>query len=400
MELTGGRPFWLINDGLLFHYPKLHHHTESEVVIIGGGISGALTAYFLTEAGIDCVLIDKRSIGLGSTCASTSLLQYELDIPLHLLSKKIGWNAASRTYQLCGEAIEILISIMTNIGYKEFEERNSLFFSTYRKEMQFIQDECKARRDAGFIVDILCKDELKKNFGLAAESGILSVKGASVNAYSLTHALLQYSMEKGLRVYDDTEIVAITHRKNFSEIKTNTGNTIKAGKVINATGYEVVNFIGKNIVDFYCTYAAISQEDQQGKNIWKNHALLWNTDDPYVYLRCTNDDRIIIGGHDVRFSNKVTRDIFLERKTRMLEKDFSRLFPHHSFQTAFSWCGTFGKTKDSLPYIGNYKQTYYALGFGGNGITFSVIAAKLLCELFQGKRNPDAAIFSFERKSV
>ena len=79
MELTAGYPFSLIKNGIPFEYPKLSKNVRSRVVVIGGGISGALTAYYLTEKGVDCILVDGRSIGLGSTCASTSLLQYELD---------------------------------------------------------------------------------------------------------------------------------------------------------------------------------------------------------------------------------------------------------------------------------------------------------------------------------
>jgi len=89
MRLTGGYPFWLIRDGLLYSYAKLLQHVKIDTVLIGGGISGALTAYYLTEAGIDCILVDSRTIGLGSTCGSTSLLQYELDVPLHRLKKKV-----------------------------------------------------------------------------------------------------------------------------------------------------------------------------------------------------------------------------------------------------------------------------------------------------------------------
>src|ERR1044072_443095 len=101
MQLTGGYPFSLINHGLLHSYPKLLKDITTNTAIIGGGISGALTAYYLTNAGIECILVDGRTIGLGSTCASTSLLQYELDIPLHKLKKLIGKNNAVRAYQRC-----------------------------------------------------------------------------------------------------------------------------------------------------------------------------------------------------------------------------------------------------------------------------------------------------------
>src|SRR5690242_17902621 len=116
MHLTGGSPFYLIKDGLQTAYPKLLQHIETNTVIIGGGISGALSAYYLTNAGVECILVDARTIGLGSTCASTSLLQYELDVPLHILKEKIGEKNAEKAYRLCGDAIDTITQIMNDIN--------------------------------------------------------------------------------------------------------------------------------------------------------------------------------------------------------------------------------------------------------------------------------------------
>ncbi|HEX5652531.1 MAG TPA: FAD-dependent oxidoreductase, partial [Chitinophagaceae bacterium] len=191
MELTAGQPFWLIKEGLLYHYPKLESNKKTRVVIIGGGITGALVAYQLTQVGIECILLDARSIGLGSTCASTSLLQYEMDIPLHRLSKQIGWEKAKRAYQACGEAIGKLVSIMEESGYSGFETNPSLFFSTHKKEAGFIKKEWQARKEAGFEVELLGTEEMRDFYGLKASHGILSATGATISTYTLTHHLLQ-----------------------------------------------------------------------------------------------------------------------------------------------------------------------------------------------------------------
>jgi glycine/D-amino acid oxidase-like deaminating enzyme len=399
MQLTGGYPFFLINDGLLHSYPKLLSNTETNTVIIGGGISGALTAYYLTNAGIDCILVDGRTIGLGSTCASTSLLQYELDAPLHVLKNKVGGKQAERVYQLCGKSIDTLTGIMKDIGFNDYERTRSLFFSTHRSEKKFMQHECAARKKTGFEVSLLNADELKKEYNLKAEYAILSKQGCIANAYTLTHALLQYGIKKGLKVFDRTCITDIHYKKNTT-LKTAEGFIIKAKNIINATGYEVVNFITKGVVDFYCTYATISEQNSEQKPHWKNNVMMWNTNDPYLYMRLTKDNRIIVGGRDEPFSNSFTRQVLLERKSRLLENDLNKVLPCIQFKKEFVWSGTFGKTKDSLPYIGTYKKTpnaYYALGFGGNGITFSVVAAEILCDILCGKPNPDAYLFSFER---
>ena len=107
-----------------------------------------------------------------------------------------------------------------------------------------------------------------------------------------------------------------------------------------------------------------------------------------------------MGGRDEEFYNPERRDKLIPKKTKQLVSDFKKLFPETDMIAEFSWTGTFGSTKDSLPYIGMYDKTpntYYALGFGGNGITFSVIAAEIICDLILGKKNKNAEIFAFKR---
>ena len=90
----------------------------------------------------------------------------------------------------------------------------------------------------------------------------------------------------------------------------------------------------------------------------------------------------------------------LNKKSTLLEKNFAKLFPGGSIKKEFAWSGVFGKTKDSLPYIGSYSKTprtLYALGFGGNGITFSLVAAEIITDLLLERKNKDADIFSFDR---
>lgn len=400
MELVAGEPYWLIQSGLPHHYSKLLQNAKCQALIIGGGISGALTAYFLAEAGVECILVDARSIGLGSTCASTSLLQYELDVPLHQLKKKVGEQKSIRAYQLCGEAVDKLCDVMSKIGFKQFDRRCSLYFSRRIKEREFMKNEWHARKQAGFEVEILGAEELKNVYGLKAACGILSMKGATNNAYAFTHELLQYCVQKGVKIFERTKITGITYRPDRVLLETEDGFSIKANYVINATGYEVTDFINKRIVDLDCTYAVVSYAQPEKKELWNNGLMMWNTDKPYVYMCTANDNRIVIGGRDERFVNIKTMHTYLPRKEVLLKKDFQKFFPSIFFKKEFAWSGVFGKTKDSLPYIGNYfktPRTFFALGFGGNGITFSLVAAEIIRDSLLGRRNKDAEIFSFSR---
>ncbi|MDE5889829.1 MAG: FAD-binding oxidoreductase, partial [Bacteroidales bacterium] len=83
MRLHSGLPYWIIKDQLYDYYNPLREDIYTDVAIIGAGITGALAAHALCKAGLECCVIDRRSIATGSSAASTALLQYEIDTPLH-----------------------------------------------------------------------------------------------------------------------------------------------------------------------------------------------------------------------------------------------------------------------------------------------------------------------------
>jgi glycine/D-amino acid oxidase-like deaminating enzyme len=108
----------------------------------------------------------------------------------------------------------------------------------------------------------------------------------------------------------------------------------------------------------------------------------------------------MIGGKDDEFSSSYRRDRALPKKVKELERAFEHLFPHIHWKTDFCWAGAFASTRDGLPYIGSLPQrhnVYFALGFGGNGIVFSQIAAVLLRDQIMGIKNDHAALFGFDR---
>jgi len=400
MKLSSGYPYSLIKNGLPYTYPKLEKDLKTDVLILGGGISGALTAHYLVHEGIDCTLIDARTIGLGSTCASTSLLQYEIDTALHQLIKMMGAKAAVRSYKLGESAIFKLEALAQKTAMKDFAYKKSLYSAVYKKDTDFLKNEFEARKKYGFKVKYLTAQAVLKNFGFNSHGGILSDIAATIDSYLFTHSLLQFNLKKGLRVYDRTLASTIKHNRNSVQIKTANKRSISARKLVYATGYEVVDFISKPIVKLASTYAIASETLNTLPKFDKNDSVIWNTAKPYLYMRTTKDNRIIIGGRDEEFFSHIKRDKLIPHKTRLLENDFRKMFPSIPFKAEFSWAGVFGSTKDGLPFIGPYKKlpnSFFALGFGGNGITFSQVAGEIIASLIKGKKNKDIELFSFER---
>ena len=400
MKLVGGYPFFLIRDGLPFSYPALEQSIKTEVLIIGGGISGALLGYHLVNAGVNCVVVDSRTIGLGSTCASTSLLQYEIDVPLSVLKDKVGLQEAVAAYKLSEEAISKLAAIDKYIGCGEFEYKKSLYHATGRKEYKALKKEFEIREQNGFKVNWLEEEDIKSQFGFSAPGAILSDTAAQTDAYKFTHALHQYSKQKGLQVYDRTEVVDIDYQDAVIVATTAAGHKIQARHIVYANGYEAVNYIDKKIVEIHSTYAVASEQCPADTAFWQDEVLIWNTDDPYLYMRTTKDRRILVGGRDERFSDKYKLDKTIRSKSKQLKNDFEKIFPAISFKPEFSWTGAFVTTKDGLPFIGSIKDkpnSYFALGFGGNGITFSLVAAETITDLITTGINKYGKLFSFER---
>ncbi|MES2431861.1 MAG: FAD-binding oxidoreductase [Bacteroidota bacterium] len=400
MNLVGGYPFWLLKSGLLYNYPALERSVKTDVVIIGGGISGALTAYHLINAGVKCIIVDARTIGLGSTCASTSLLQYELDLPICKLKNKVGLQNAVTAYKLGEKAIVSLIEIDKDIRSNELQRKKSLYYAANKKHTEILKEEVILRKQNGFKVDYLNKDEAAKQFDINVPGALLTKYAAQTDAYKFTHSLHQASKREGLEIYDRTCVISIIEDKRSFILTTENGCKIKSKRVVYANGYEATTHLDKNIVDLYSTYATVSQQFPSTFNFWKDDVLIWNSADPYLYMRTTNDKRIIVGGRDVEFIQPLKRDALLRRKTILLKNDFRKLFPAIPFKDEFSWTGVFASTKDGLPFIGEIKgkpNQFFALGFGGNGIVFSQVAAKIITDFITKGKSKHGKLFSFDR---
>ncbi len=381
MDLRSDFPFPLLRYGIIRSYPSLQQNVNTDIAIIGGGISGALTAWYLSEAGFSVVLTDRRHIGMGSTAASTSLLQYEIDVPLHQLIKKVGERNAVRSYILCRSAIDILGRIAGPLKIKDsFRKKPSFQFASYVKDKKNLEKEFLLRRQIGFSLQWLDQKDIRDQYGFSKAAGILSEDGAYADAYQLTHALLEKSISNGLRVFDHTEITGIHYPKKGVELLTGDNKKIHAKKLVIACGYESQRYIPKQVQELHSTFVILSEPHEQ-KEFWYKNSLIWETKNPYLYIRTTSDNRILVGGNDIKSSDPVKRDKLLPSKAKSLEAAFKKLFPSIRFRTDFRWAGTFGGTKDGLPYVGTISQrpdTYFALGLGGNGITFSVIAARII----------------------
>lgn len=400
MDLHSHLPYWLIKNGIISTFPSLKENEHTDIAIIGAGISGALAAYYLSDCGYKVTVIDRRHAGMGSTAASTALLQYEIDTPLNKLMKLVPEQHAIQAYKLCREAIYTIQEICRNINTTaHFRVRSSLQYASYKKDIAAHKDEFQTRKKHGFEVDWLEAQDIADKYGFDAPGAILSKDGAEIDTYKLTYGLLNDATGKGVTVYNNTTIEHISSTKKGITLQTTDGHVIKAKHLVMAGGYESLQYVPKKVADIHSTYALVS-EPMNTEEFWHKNSLVWETANPYLYFRVTDKNRILVGGKDDTFYNPRLRSSRTKQKARQLVETFTKKLPHIHIAADFSWSGAFAVTKDGLPYIGtipSMPNTYFALGFGGNGIVFSVIAAAIIRDMIMGKKNTDAGIFSFNR---
>jgi glycine/D-amino acid oxidase-like deaminating enzyme len=400
MRLRTFESFWLLQNGLLYSYPTLQKKLKTEIIVVGGGITGALISDALVSEGYKVILVDRRDIGQGSTSATTSMLQYEIDEKLIDLSKIIGEENAAYCYGMGKDAITDLEKLVNK--YKidcGFEKKKSLYLAHNKTSLKDLHNEFLLREKYNLGVQWLLPKTIKTQYGWESFGGILSDTAASVDAYKLAHELIMLNCKKGMQVYDQTEISTINCTNKGVEILTEDGFSIKSKKIIFCNGFESTNLLKEKIAKLFYTYAMVSEQDiQLPAKMYQT--LLWDTADPYMYIRTTADGRLLVGGEDEDYLIQKGQQTKKEVKAKRLQAKLKKYMPGIKFIEDFNWGGIFGSTKDGLPYIGEtseYKNAYFVLGFGGNGITFSIQGRRIILDLLKGIPNKLAEFYKFGR---
>lgn len=399
MDLKSGMPFWAVSNGFLHRYPSLTGDIDCDVLIVGGGISGALIAREMLAAGQRTVIVDRREIGWGSTAASTALLQYEIDTEMVALTRLVGEANAALAYRACEDSVGTIRRIAAMYRDVECFPLRSLYFASRRSHEKRLREENALRRKHGLQVDVVDRASLLRDFGIDAPVALLSQRAAAVDPYQLAHALLHAGTRRGLRVFDRSELFGfMTHRRGV--VARVAGRVVRCRHLVFASGYECQRHITQRVARNRSSYAFITDPQTIALGPLED-AMVWESARPYLYLRRTADRRLLVGGEDDAIDLPPKRDAKLASKVRTLGHRVGTLFPQFDWTPAFSWAGTFAETEDGLPFFGPHREhgprVSFAMAYGGNGITYSAIGAQILAARVAGRGHPLAKLFSFDR---
>lgn len=354
----------------------------------------------LTRRGLDVVLLDRQTPGRGSTAASTAMLLWEIDRPLAQLTDIYGFERAARCYRASAVAVSGLLSLVHQLGIRcQLRSHSSLYLASDLGASD-LRLEAELRQRAGLASIFLEYGELLRNYSLSREAALHSQGSADADPVLLTSGLLNAVTSRGARLYRAN---AVTFDSGACSVHaaTDEGIEISARQLVLATGYVMPDIVQPTVHKGASSWAVATVPQQA--NLWKDGALIWEASEQYHYARTTADGRIIFGGEDEAIVDPEQRDGLTAAKTERLKQALHRLWPAGSLELDYTWSGTFDTTFDGLPLIGRvpgHKNILAAYGYGGNGITFSYLAAHLLDCLIAGETSPLLDDFSIDRSET
>ena len=199
-DLRTGRSIWMARRLPPLHRVKLHRAEFTDILVVGAGISGALIAELLASDGHRVLVVDRRGPALGSTAASTALVQYEIDTPLTLLAGRIGAADAARAWRRSFLATRALLARSRALGITAGQQtRDSLYLAGDLLDAAGLAREAEARRAIGFETTWLDRAALRRCFAIDRPSALLSHGGFATDPRRLTAGFLRAAIASGAR---------------------------------------------------------------------------------------------------------------------------------------------------------------------------------------------------------
>lgn len=357
---------------------SLNCDVESEVCVIGGGISGLTVAYCLANVGVKVVVLEDGLIGSGETGRTTAHLSNALDDRYENIISVHGIHKA----KLAADSHSMAIDLIEEICKKEKIDcdfsrlKGYLFAANTTNVVNHLNEEEKAAKKCGVKVNFSPDRYLK------LEGKMLTFEDqAEFHPLKYLQGLAKSIVEKGGHIYEHTHVESIETQKKKMMITTSNHKKVIANKVVQATNIPIsTNLSLHTKQEAYRTYvvAALIPASSYEK------ALYWDTADPYHYVRFYHDKAnqehfIIIGGEDHRTGTQPQQDPFVA-----LEKWGKHYFPQMQ-NILYKWSGQVVEPVDYLAFIGlnpnGDENNYIITGDSGNGLTHGTLSAILLSQM-------------------
>jgi glycine/D-amino acid oxidase-like deaminating enzyme len=401
LRLRSGCSVWSASEPVSYPTPMERGEiVHADIVIVGAGITGAFLAERFTREGRSVAVVDRHAPATGSTLASTAMLLWELDASLLELEERFGFARAGRIAGICRQQVAGIAGMVKQFGIAcDFAWRPSLYLSGNKLDREQLREEKRLRDRLGLEGQYLDAEALDA-CGIIGEGALLHQGSAEADPVKLALGLLAVAVMRGARVITPAKALGYETTLEGVVVETDCG-VVRAGSLVLASGYEMPDFVPADRHRLASSWALASAPLERPP--WPNGALIWEASEPYLYMRTAADGRVIVGGEDESVATASRREELTGQKVeRLLAVAAARCPAIAGLRPQFAWSGYFGETEDSLPLIGQVPgrpNCFAAYGYGGNGMTFSALAADLLAAELSGVPSADAALFDLNRES-
>lgn len=385
--------YWINSEKNKEKYNKLEKNIETDICIIGGGITGISTAYYLTKENLKVTVLDMGKIGFQTTGNSTAKITSQHGLFYKYLKDSKGEDFARLYYDANEDAIENIKRIVKKEKIEcDLECQPAYVLATNREEVQKVKDEVEVVKGFGGCAEYLEREDIDKNLLILNPLAAIRFENqAQFNSYKYTIELAKVCKNLGANIYENTKVIDVRNEKDYYYLETEDGYKIKAKYLVVTTKYPIINIPGFYFMKMY-------QSTSYGISIPVKEKLFdgmyITSTNPKVSLRMAkvnNEYVLIVVGADHKTGEKTD----LSNSYKKLENIAKQIYPQGKVENY--WNTEDCITLDKIPYIGKYssmwENAYVATGFNKWGITTSNIAANIITDMIIGRKNRYEDIF-------
>ena len=382
-------------------YSPLARNIETDVCVIGAGISGLSTAYCLLREGRSVTILDAFHVGGGQTERTTAHLASAIDDRFTEIERMHGEEGSRLAADSHATAIDMIETIVGREKIAcDFKRLDGFLFLGEGDSRDILKKESEAAKRAG-LLDVQYHPK-SPEVGFDMGPCLRFPQQGQFHPMRYLDGLAKACERMGGQIHSHTRVDKVEGGK-AAKITTASGALVTAKSVVVATNSPFIDQVVIHTKQApYRTYAVALLVSRGALAT----GLYWDTLDPYHYVRLHQDDTggkdsdlLIVGGED----HKTGQDEHPEKRFEALEKWARRRFPF-SGKIAYRWSGQVEEPVDGLAFIGrnpgDYDNVYIATGDSGMGMTHGTIAGLLLTDLIQGKENRWQKLYDPSRKSL
>ncbi len=385
-------------------HPRLRGELDTDVIVVGGGLTGCACAASFAAAGIKVVVLEADRVGAASTAASAGLIREDFDASFQDTASAHGLRAARTLWQVMRRASLDFAAAIKRANIRCDLVPEALLHVAPRggEAMKRLRREYDARRAAGIDHSWLTPAALAREASLEG-GGAIKTRGFAFDPFRACLGLAESAAGRGATFFEKTPVRRIRAGRKTVEVTAGTG-TVRAEAVIIATGASLPDLRAlRRHLHHQQTYAVVTEPLPAAvrRELGRRAAALRDSSSPPHFLRWLKDDRALFVGADHEPVAARAHDKVLVQRSGQLMYELSTIYPAISgAMPEWSWDLTHDTTVDGLPYVGlhrNFPRHLFALGHGRHGAAVSWLAARLLLRQFQGVPDKGDELFGFSR---